>query len=433
MTELDAAALSPKQRLSIRDARARWNIWHGSVRSGKTLASEIAWLHYLATDCPRVGMPFMIGRTRDTLYRNVIAPIQTDLLGTDPGAFKYTQGATSAVVFGREVAIIGANDVGAESRIRGATIPGAYVDEASLLPGHGFWQQLGNRMSPPGARGFATTNPDNPSHWLKAEVIDRADELGYAVWHFLLDDNPSLTPEFKASIELENVGLWYQRNVRGLWVLAEGVIYDGWDADRIVSEDRPDIRDWVVAVDYGTAGVFAALLIGHGADGRLWVVDEWRHDARKAQRQLTDVEYSKALRDWLADLDPMSNAVESKAPGARTPSRIVVDPSATSFITQLHKDANALGEQWRPRLADNAVADGIRWTSSLMRGDRLRVDPSCTGLLAEVPGYVWDPKAALLGEDKPVKRDDHSCDALRYGVMGTRRWWRHWLQEQPTG
>jgi phage terminase large subunit len=46
-----------------------------------------------------------------------------------------------------------------------------------------------------------------------------------------------------------------------------------------------------------------------------------------------------------------------------------------------------------------------------------------------VPGYVWDPKAAKVGEDSPVKANDHHCDATRYGVMGLHRWWKRWLTE----
>lgn len=412
--------LSTKQVESIRDATAPVNIWHGSVRSGKSLASAIAFAHDLTRPKTVHGArDVIIGRTVDTIYRNVITTLR-ELLGDD--AVLYTRGANTAVILGTEVDIIGASDAKAEGRIRGMTVRLAYVDEASLLPGEGFWQSLLDRqMTVADKRTYATTNPDNPNHWLKINVIDRAEALGFNAWHFVLDDNPILTSEAKAQAALRNTGLFYQRNILGLWVLAEGAIYDMWDADAMVSHDVPEVRSWMVAIDYGTASVFAALLIGEGTDGRLWVAAEWRHDAKAEQRQLTDVEYAEAIRGWLDDLDPASNDVASVAPGARRPWRIVVDPSASSFITQLHRAGMS------PHLADNTVADGIRSVASLMSADRLRVHPRCTGLLGEIPGYVWDPKAALIGEDKPVKAADHSCDALRYGVRGTWQWWRRWL------
>lgn len=48
---------------------------------------------------------------------------------------------------------------------------------------------------------------------------------------------------------------------------------------------------------------------------------------------------------------------------------------------------------------------------------RLRIFRSCTNLIREFPGYVWD---ANRKDDVPVKRDDHALDALRYLVMGLR-------------
>jgi phage terminase large subunit len=37
-------------------------------------------------------------------------------------------------------------------------------------------------------------------------------------------------------------------------------------------------------------------------------------------------------------------------------------------------------------------------------------------LIRERFSYVWDEKAAQRGEDKPVKENDHACDAERYGI-----------------
>ena len=49
---------------------------------------------------------------------------------------------------------------------------------------------------------------------------------------------------------------------------------------------------------------------------------------------------------------------------------------------------------------------------------------SCRGLIAELPGYAWDDAAANKGEVKPVKANDHSCDALRYAVATAQAVWR---------
>ena len=55
-------------------------------------------------------------------------------------------------------------------------------------------------------------------------------------------------------------------------------------------------------------------------------------------------------------------------------------------------------------------------SSELVLG-RLSISPDCVRTLGEIPSYVWDSKyAAACGEDRPLKENDHCCDAMRYGV-----------------
>ena len=96
---------------------------------------------------------------------------------------------------------------------------------------------------------------------------------------------------------------------------------------------------------------------------------------------------------------------------------IIVDPSAASFIQELR------GRGWAVKAADNTVLDGIRKTSSLLALGRIRINRDrCPGLIDELYSYVWDERAALIGEDKPVKDRDHGCDALRYRINALPSW-----------
>lgn len=426
---MNGAALGVKQRCSIREATARLNLWHGSVRSGKTIASIIAFLDALRAG-PK-GPVALIGKTRDTVGRNVIDPM-ADLFGTlAPAAVQYTRGAPTAIILGRLVHVMGANDARSEGRLRGLTLALAYVDEASLVSRE-FWGQLLFRLSVPGAMLFATTNPDSPQHWLKRDYLDKADRLGMRVWHFTLDDNPSLTPEYVAAIKAENAGLFYKRFVLGMWVAAEGAIYDMLDLDpggkhrATWAQVRPTLagRYWL-GLDYGTSNPTHAVLLALGvwhARPALFAVGEWRHDGR-AQRQLTDAEQAARLRSWLADGQAGIPGTGGQATVGVWPERTAVDPSAASFRAQLRRDG------WSGLVsADNPVLDGIRNVSSLLAAGRLLfVEGACPQLEAELLGYVWDEKAQAKGEDAPVKVDDHGADGLRYGVQVSRSVWRPWL------
>lgn len=414
MLQALAHLLSPRQVRSIVDATARINIWHGSVRSGKTIASLIAFLAAIAV-APRRGLIVITGRTLDTIGRNILEPlIDEGLFGPLAKLVVWTPGASKAVILGRVVHLIGANDKRAEAKLRGATVCLAYIDEASLLPAE-FFRQMLARLSMADARLMATTNPDNPGHWLRKEFLQRAGELDLRSWHFRLDDNPSLDPAYVAALKAEYSGLWYRRFILGDWVQSQGAIYEMFDIDRHVVHELPRIDRWLCdAVDYGTVNPYADVLLGLGTDRRLYVVSEYRHDSRLARKQCTDAEYSKARGRWLASVPHPHTGTVGVAP-----EWTVVDPSASSYIEQLHRDGIS-----GVTPADNTVLDGIRTVAGLFSADRLRVHVSAQGLIDELPGYAWDEDAAELGEDKPVKADDHSCDALRYGIRTTEALWR---------
>ncbi|MFD8611068.1 PBSX family phage terminase large subunit [Streptomyces sp. NPDC059631] len=408
MLDLDRLPLSRKQLTSIGRATARVNIWHGSVRSGKTIASLLAFVIAVATAGPS-GLIIICGRSLQTIERNCLEPLQDRaLFGPLASHIVHTRGATTATILGRTVHLIGAADARAEGRLRGLTAQLAYVDEATLLP-EGFWTQLLARLSVPGARLFATTNPDSPRHWLKVGYLDRAAELNLRAWHFRLADNPSLSSEYVAALAAEYVGLWRRRMIDGAWVVAEGAVYDMWDEARHAVTELPPMRRHWVGIDYGTTNAFSAILLGLGDDNRLYVCAEWRHDSRAVHRQMTDAQYSAAVRQWLAEQNV-------------TPEWTFIDPSAASFIAQAYEDG-------LPNIAraTNEVVGGIRSVSSVLAANRLYVHTSCEGLLSELPGYSWDPKATERGEDRPLKVDDHSCDALRYAVHSTALEWRHLL------
>lgn len=389
-----------KQRRSILEADARLNIWHGSVRSGKTVASIIRWLDFVAHGPP--GELLMVGKTSRTLKRNILDPIAEML---DEDEFRLLTGAGEAYIFGRRVYLAGANDERAEGKIRGLTLVGAYGDEITLWP-ESFFAMLLSRLSLPGAKFFGTTNPDSPFHWLKKDYLDRAAELNLRHWSFGLDDNPNLDPGYVESLKREYTGLWYRRFILGQWVLAEGVVYDMFDPDVHVVKALPPIQHYYVGIDYGTTNPTVFLLVGLGQDGVLYVCREWRWDSEAKGRRLTDAQLSAELRRWLGNI---------------VPQRIWIDPSAASFITQLRHD----GIRTWP--ADNAVIDGIQDVSTLLGAGRLKIHESCTGLIEEMGTYVWDEKAQARGEDKPLKQNDHGCDALRYAVRGLRRVWRPWI------
>lgn len=419
-------ALAGKALRSTQLSAARGNLWEGAVRSGKTISSIMVWLKYIRTGPP--GALLMVGKTERTLKRNIIDVIE-QMVGKRRCV--YRAGAGEVVIFGRLIYVAGANDEKAVDKIKGLTLAGAYCDEVTTYP-QAFFQMLETRLSIEGAQWFGTTNPEGPNHWLKRQILDRArlhlrrdgtlvesqdpSALDVARFSFVLDDNPSLPAAYVQALKRSHQGLFFRRYILGEWCLAEGVIFDAFDEARHVVDIVPEISRWMcVGLDYGTVNPFAALLIGIGADERMYVASEYRHDSRVARKQLTDAQYSIGVRRWLS-------SYEHRGTKGVVPNWIFVDPSAASFMTQLWTDGVPGVAK-----ADNDVKDGLRSVGMAFGENILSVHRSCSGLLEELPAYVWDEKASAKGEDRPLKVDDHSVDGLRYGLHSSVNEWRHLL------
>lgn len=425
MSATDAVlrVLSPKQLDAVVNSTARINVLHGAVSSGKTVASLLRFLHSVA-NAPDNALIFIVGRTLQTIERNVIDVLMQrhGPFGPFAGAVQHTRGANVATILGRTVYLVGANDVRAEGRIRGSTASVIYIDEGTLIPEAFFTMSL-SRLRVPGAHLIVTTNADAPGHYLRKKFLLNP-ALNLRQWQFGIDDNPALPAEHKADLKQEYTGLFYRRFILGEWRLAEGAVFDMFDTDRHVVDHLPPIVAWIgCGVDYGTVNPFAAVVLGLGADGRLYAAAEWYYNSKVKLRQLTDHEYSERLRLWLATL-PVPHS-DPPLLGIR-PQWMILDPSAASFRLQLHQDGVV------SRLGDNAVLPGLRTLASLFSTGRLKIHSSCTSLISELPGYSWDPEAARRGTDAPIKTEDHAIDALRYVVVTTEAIWRNRLCEPNT-
>lgn len=377
---------SPKQNKSFAEATHRFNIWVGAVRSGKTFASLERFIYDLKHG-PK-GDAMIIGVNRQSIQRNILVHLFSQLGFPCP-----TGKAEKAMLYGRNVWFVGAPDVSAVSTIQGSTLALAYVDEATNLP-EPFWRMLESRLSIPGAKLLATTNPEGPAHWLKKDFLDNKD-LDLAFWNFNLDDNPSLDETFKKQLKASYTGMWYNRYILGEWALAHGAIFDCYDKNNEYQNSFPAPNYYVVGVDYGTTNATAAVLcaISPKKWPQIRVEEEYYYDSAKKGRSKTDQELVRDIKDFI---------------GYRNVSAIYVDPAAASFKIAL-RQANL------PVLdANNDVLLGIKICSKFIGGKNVLIHKSCTNLREQIQSYAWDPKAAERGEDKPVKRSDHAIDALRY-------------------
>ena len=391
---------TPKQRELLRlwqtNKLKRINLLSGSVRSGKTWISLVLWAFWVAT-MPKEKNYLMTAKSLTTLKRNVL-DLLTELVGEKNFTFSIAQ--KQALLFGRKIYLEGANDARAESKIRGMTLQGAYCDELTLY-GENFFTMMLSRLSEPNAKLFATTNPDTPMHCLNKKYIERGHELNMLLMTFLIDDNTFLDPNYVEELKKEYVGVFYDRFIRGLWVVAEGLVYPRFSKADNVTEDIPESGTYYISIDYGTLNPFSAGL-WCVSDGKAVRIKEYYHSGRDTKRQLTDEEYHAALEKLIQYTDSEGILQEYEI------DRVVIDPSAASFIACMRRHG-----KFRVKHAVNTVIDGIRNVTSMLNSQRLFIHSSCKDSIKEFGLYSWDDKAQ---EDKVIKENDHAMDDIRYFV-----------------
>lgn len=391
-------AYSPKQARALLEPPKRWNFLVGAARSGKTYV-QYDILPIRARRLPK-GNAFLIGKTLGTLTKNVIRPMQERFGTSQVSDIRNRGGANEIWAFGRRFYVVGAQDESSLKYIQGVGMVYANCDEMALYP-KTFVEMLKSRLSEPGACCDATFNPEGPRHFIKTDFIDRAEEIDLRYIHFTLDDNPYLDPSFVSALKSEYKGVWYKRLILGLWVAAEGAIYDMFDEDVHVVDVLPPMVHYWVAGDYGTTNPTVFLLIGLGSDGCYYVVDEYRYDSvEHGGHRQTGPQYADDLKKFVA--------------GHKVyPQEYFFDPSAVEFIELLRQHPynmdNVTG-------ANNEVTPGIRRVGAQFGTRKLFIHSRCKGLILEIMGYLWDSKAQERGEDAPVKQADHGPDALRYFV-----------------
>lgn len=381
---------SDKQRLSYNQSDARINIWEGAVRSGKTYISLLRWIKELRYG--PAGEYCMISRTYDSFKRNLL-PLVTSMIGADS---KFYIGKRELNIWGKTIHCVSADDESSEKKIRGSTFAGCYIDEATIIPESVFKMAI-SRCAMGSAKIFATTNPDSPFHWLKRDYLTSNPDVKH--WQFTLEDNPALTQDEKDYLCRQYKGIWYKRFIEGLWVQAEGSIYDMFDASIHTIQHAPGFPEYsIVGVDYGTTNpcAFVSLSVNLSKFPNMWVDSCYYWDSRVQQRQKTDSEYCADLRKF----------IEGKPIKA-----IYIDPSAASFKLECQRSGI-------PCICDaeNEVLDGIRMVGKYLDNGTLKIMSHCTELIKEIQSYVWDPKSQRTGEDSPLKSHDHAVDALRYAL-----------------
>lgn len=366
---------------------------HGAKRTGKTVINNDIFLRELIrvrkiADNLKIKEPMYIlaGVSSKTIQNNVLQEIynryQLDIKFDKHNSF---------TLFGVKVVQAFTGTIGGLGGIRGMTAFGAYVNEASLANEKVF-KEIISRCSGDGARIVFDTNPDNPEHWLKKEYIDSKSE-NIISYHFELDDNTFLSPRYIQNIkESTPSGMFYDRDIRGLWVTGEGVVYSDFDSNKhlINDVDNVEFETYIAGVDWGYSHFGSIVVFGIDKLNNWYLLEEHA-------KQFKEIDY------W-ADV-----ALDIKARYGNI--NFYCDSARPEHVERFRR------ERIRAINADKSVLSGIEEVARLIKlGRFFVVSDKVKVFKKEIYNYVWDEKTG-----NPVKENDDVMDSMRYAIYSHMR------------
>lgn len=388
----------------------------GPAGTGKTLA-WLARCYQVCTQYPGARV-LLVRKTRSSLTDSVLVTFERDILGPDHAMFRRSRVARlnrSSYQFanGSEI-VLGGMD--RPDKVLSSEYDLIYVPEATDLE-ITDWETLSGRLRSakvPVQQLVGDCNPTSPSHWLYqrcqaglTQLVNTTHRDNPAYWDRERGDWTDRGRQYLDRLG-RLTGPRRARFLEGLWVQAEGLVFDGWDAGYHLIEPFEIPYSWplYLSIDFGVANPFVCQFVREDPDGRLFLQREIYHTNRLVEDHAASIK--EQLRTLPApslvvcDHDLSDRLTLERHAGISTVAADKKDVAGVQEVCERLKP----GHDGQPRLA-------------IFRGARCHAEDAelasrgkPTNTADEIPGYVWDT-AAKVGE-RPLKRNDHGCDALRY-------------------
>ena len=377
----------------------------GAVRSGKTISMAPAFLNWSMVKFD--GQDFAIcGKTIGSLRRNVINTLKAQALSL---SYKIEEKRSENLLIvtkgnvSNNYYMFGGKDESSQDLIQGMTLAGVFFDEVALMP-QSFVTQAEARCSVEGAKYWHNCNPKNPTHWFKKEYIDLRKEKNLLYLHFTMDDNLTLSEKVKERFKRMFSGVFYQRNILGLWVTAEGKIYTTFTEKNIIKQEdwyhkdesgkyghplRKKLIHVTMGVDFGGNKSSTAFNLTGFTQGyrELITLKE-----RRIKKELTPKELEKEFLEFVIEC-------LKEYPTLTT---VYCDSAEQLLIRGLKA---VLRENRILLNIENAlkgeIIDRIRFYLSMMEQLRYFIIDSCVETIEAYENAVWDEE-----EDEDVRLDD---------------------------
>lgn len=391
----------------------------GSIRSGKTTVMSLSFVMWAMETFE--GETFALcGKTIQSLRRNVIRQLKKMLKARGYVIEEHRSENYMTVIYGdveNEFYFFGGKDEGSQDLIQGITLAGIFMDEVGLMP-ESFVNQATARCSVEGSKMWFNCNPQGPEHFFKVEWIDKLSDKNLIRIHFTMDDNPSLSKRIKERYEKMYKGVFYDRFILGLWVLAAGLIFryfaeddspylfedsDIWDEER--KKLKKPFYKLIMGIDFGGNGSKTTFSLSGYVNrySEIYVLEE-------DGLPITEEVDAKAICDKFVEFYRICIEKYGRVDW------IFPDSASPTMINSLRSAAKAAGLYSKniKGCRKNEVSERPKTVDLLLNSGRLKINKRCVNIRKAIASLRWDEKNPDIPEDKNIGNVNDWWDCFCY-------------------
>ena len=366
-----------RQFYDLVNSDKRFVIHQGGTRSGKTYAI-CQYLVYLLTTSKEPLVISVIRKTLPSLKGSVLR----DLMGIleETGLLYMGEYNKSANEFRYKDHLIEFLSLDEPQKVRGRKRDIAYLNEGNELMLEDF-RQINMRTT---QRVIIDLNPSDPVHWIFDEVMPREDCDTFITTY---KDNKFLSPDLVFEIERmkeRDPDYWQVYGEGQRAVLSKRQIFNNW---KFIPHDQfPVLDNFVLGIDFGYSNDPTAIVEIAKHNDTLYI-NELKYESGMTNKDIADFIIACGHNDTLSFADS-------------------AEPKSIDEIKRL-------GCLVKPAVKGvGSINAGI----SLLKEFDIVASKESKNLFHEYNTYYWQQLRDDTIINKPVDKNNHLMDALRYGV-----------------
>lgn len=397
-------------------------ICDGSIRAGKTSVMSLSFAIWAMETFEDENFA-MCGKTIQSFRRNVLISLKKKLKARGYIVEEHRSENSLTIHHDdreNEFYIFGGKDESSQDLIQGITLAGIFFDEAALMP-ESFINQGIARCSVENSKFWFNCNPEGPDHYIKKNWIDKLRDKNMIRIHFMMEDNPSLSPKMLDRYKRMYQGVFYERMVLGLWVVASGIIfrYFAQNPEPYLFEDK-DVFDengkckirfskLVMGIDFGGSSSKSTFVLNGYINGykEFMFLEE---DGLPLTDDIDAAAICKKFIEFYTKCQKTYRYIDWVFPDSASP----------TMINSLRAAAKAAGIRSDniKGCRKNEISDRPRTFDMLLNTGRAKLNRDrCPQLIKAIQSLRWDEKKPDIPEDKNINNCNDWWDACNYTML----------------